>query len=806
MADTANPVTGPLQAGTVLQGRYAIDRLLGGGGMGMVYLARDQRLANRPCAIKEMVDHFIDQAQRIEANEYFAREADTLAQLKHQAIPAITDRFDDQNRHYLVMEYVEGRNLEEEMAARGGPLPEGLIIDIARQLCDVLAYLHGHEPPVIYRDMKPSNVMLTPKGRVVLIDFGIARLFKGARKGTMIGTLGFAPPEQYQGNVDPRSDIYSLGATLHYSLTGRDPEKFPPFAFPKVRELRPETSANLAGAIDAALSYDANNRPTSVQGFRDMMLYGAGLQSGGGGGVSARSGTADLSLMADELPRTAMLPQRKPKSAARRAVSFLIFCIILGGLAFGSTYIYSDPVLQDQLGIRAYIDSLPWKHEEAVARGRSHPLDFEQLTLALSTRDGTAIAAPQASFNDTELSNAQYLKWTATFKNGLAGLEGRSQKVEARFYDPNGLQIASSSSDLFIGPAQKTAEFSGVALMPSMTDKPAGEYKVALYSNNDLLGQNAFSVTQDLAARKKAEAEAAAAAAAEKADDEKRKDEARKLAMIEDRRRKPLELRGIEFLNTTKTGTPLSGSTSSFDASKVLFVGWQVTFENRLFGLEPAQYRVDAAYIGPTGNTLGSVNDWQNVTPNEKTATFSGRVGNSRGGAFVPGSYTVNFYLNGQYFGQKKFRVLADSGFPSSPSSGGYSGSGSGYPGSGGYGGGYSGGSGLGGGLSSTTPDVFGVTVATGTISGLPGGGHPSIELRLRPQINGFLHGDMVIHQDGFGAASIEGFVRQNHLQFQVPYGSETYYFEGQRHDDNLAGTFESSPSGGRGSWSAQAN
>src|ERR1700720_3995772 len=138
--DQSQPLPGPLAAGTVLQNRYEIERLLGGGGMGMVYLAHDHRLANRPCAIKEMVDHFIDQQQRLEANDYFAREADTLAQLKHQAIPAITDRFDDQNRHYLVMEYVEGRNLEEELAARGGqPLPEGLVIDAARQLCDVLA-------------------------------------------------------------------------------------------------------------------------------------------------------------------------------------------------------------------------------------------------------------------------------------------------------------------------------------------------------------------------------------------------------------------------------------------------------------------------------------------------------------------------------------------------------------------------------------------------------------------------------------------------------------------------------------------
>src|SRR6202022_1240203 len=206
----------PLTSGVILQNRYEIERLLGGGGMGMVCRAPHQPLANRPCAIKEMVDHFIDPQQRIEANEYFAREADTLAQLKHNAIPAISDRFDDQNRHYLVMEYVEGRDLEQELAARGGPLPEGLVIDIARQLCDVLAYLHGLTPPIVYRDMKPSNVMLTSRGRVVLVDFGIARLFKAQRKGTMIGTLGFAPPEQYQGVADPRGDIYSLGATLHY--------------------------------------------------------------------------------------------------------------------------------------------------------------------------------------------------------------------------------------------------------------------------------------------------------------------------------------------------------------------------------------------------------------------------------------------------------------------------------------------------------------------------------------------------------------------------------------------------------------
>ncbi len=784
--------TGPLAPGTILQGRYAIDRLLGGGGMGMVYLARDQRLANRPCAIKEMVDHFIDQAQRIEANEYFAREADTLAQLKHQAIPAITDRFELANRHYLVMEYVEGRNLEEELAVRGEPLPEGLVIDIARQLCDVLVYLHGLAPPIIYRDMKPSNVMLNSNGRVVLVDFGIARLFKAARKGTMIGTLGFAPPEQYQGLVDPRSDIYSLGATLHYVLTGRDPEKFPPFSFPPVRDLRPAVSSNLAGAIDAALAYEMDGRPGRIQDFRDMMLYGRGLEAGR---VTSTSGTGGLSQYQEQLDFVdEPVSYREPRSGLRRSIGLVIFLIVLGGAAFGGTYLYSNPELQMRLGLKPLFDGLPWKHEELLAKARENPLEFSGMTLALSTREGNAIAPPQSKFNDTDLTNARYLKWTATFKNLLAGLEGRDEKVEARFYDPAGLQIASSDTNIFVGPAQKTADFSGVALMPTMTDRAPGTYKVALYSDDKMLTQESFIVNQDVSAKNAAAASEAAAAAAAKAEELKRDEEARKLAMIDERRAKPLQLRAINFLNTTKTGTALSGATNSFNVSKVLFIGWQVSFENRLYKLEAGQYRVDAAYIGPDGRTLGSVNDYQPVSTNMKTVTFSGRVGNSRGGAFLPGTYTVNFYLNGQYFDAKKFEVLADAN-PSPYAS---------YPSSGGGGGGGAIGSSMGG--STSSGSLLGPTIATGTISGLRSGGNPELDLRLRPQPNGFLLGELVIHQSGFGMTAIDGYVRGDHLQFQVPYGTETYYFEGARSNDQISGTFESTPSGERGTWVTRTN
>ncbi|HZY60199.1 MAG TPA: serine/threonine-protein kinase, partial [Candidatus Binataceae bacterium] len=499
--------TGPLPSGTLLQNRYLIQKLIGGGGMGVVYLAQDQRLANRPCAIKEMVDHFIDPQQRREANEYFAREADTLAQLRHQAIPAISDRFDQANRHYLVMEYVEGRNLEEEMAALGHPLDEGVTIDIARQLCEVLAYLHGFTPSIVYRDMKPSNVMLTPRGKAMLIDFGIARLFKVASKGTMIGTLGFAPPEQYQGQVDPRSDIYSLGATLHYVLTGRDPEKFPPFSFPPTSSLRANLSPNLAGAIDRALSYTTEGRPQSVTEFRDMMLYGTGLDTAPIQ-VSPRSGTANLThttIMVEP-------PRRRRKSGLRRAVGFVIFTLIMGSLAFGGTYVYTHPEVQTQLGIKALLDGLPWKHQELVDKARQHPLEFERMTLQLSTREGKAVSPPKARFLDTELASNRYLAWVASFKNGLAGLEGRSEKVEARFFDPNGLQIAASDAKRFIGTAEVKADFSGVALIPDLSDRPHGNYKVGLFSGDKLLAEQQFSVDEDVTTKLKARAEKAAEA------------------------------------------------------------------------------------------------------------------------------------------------------------------------------------------------------------------------------------------------------------------------------------------------------
>src|SRR6202023_3931561 len=175
-------------------------------------------------------------------------------------IPRVFDRFSDQNHQYLVMEYIDGMTLEQKLQNAGGKMPGSEVIEVALQVLDTLEYLHNLEPPVIYRDLKPSNVMLTPSEQVKLLDFGIARLFQPLSNATMIGTQGYAPPEQDRGKVEFRSDLYALGATMHHALSGRDPAVEPPFSFPPLRKAAPAIDSNLAAAIDQALAYDVTRR------------------------------------------------------------------------------------------------------------------------------------------------------------------------------------------------------------------------------------------------------------------------------------------------------------------------------------------------------------------------------------------------------------------------------------------------------------------------------------------------------------------------------------------------------------------
>lgn len=207
----------------VLQRRYEVIDQLGQGGMGTVYLTRDLRLHGRTFVVKKLRDDFFRDEDKAKAMEFFMREIEVLSRLSHPNIVDIKDHFPEGDDYYIVMEYVEGKNLHEMLHERGEPFPEDQVMQWARQICQVLEYLHTNEPPVIYRDLKPSNIMIDTLGRVKLVDFGIARQYRDDSDNTHVVSAGYSPPEQYWGAAEPRSDIYALGATMYFLLTGQEP-------------------------------------------------------------------------------------------------------------------------------------------------------------------------------------------------------------------------------------------------------------------------------------------------------------------------------------------------------------------------------------------------------------------------------------------------------------------------------------------------------------------------------------------------------------------------------------------------------
>ena len=271
---------GLLQPGVTLQDRYLVLGVLGSGGMSSVYKGRDLHFPNvtKLVAVKEMLNLAADPAMYEMVVRNFEREADLLATLSHPAIPRIYDYFTQEASSYLVMEFIEGRDLERLLGDTDTFMAEEKVITWAVELCDVLTYLHGHQPqPVIFRDMKPSNVMIDQHAHIRLIDFGIARVFQPGQKGTMIGTEGYSPPEQYRGEASPAGDIYALGATLHHLLTRRDPRAEPPFSFSErpVRQINPQVSPELESVINAALAYDPKDRFSSAEAFKVALLSAA---------------------------------------------------------------------------------------------------------------------------------------------------------------------------------------------------------------------------------------------------------------------------------------------------------------------------------------------------------------------------------------------------------------------------------------------------------------------------------------------------------------------------------------------------
>jgi len=259
-----------LETARVLNGRYEIVRRIGGGGMGAVYLAKDRNLGDAPRAVKERKESHLDPAQHEKAIGDFKRESLLLTSLEHPSIPTIYDYFYDEalSRFYLVMKYISGGDLASRMrAALNGRIDEKTVTDWGMQVADVLEYLHSRPKPIIYRDLKPANLMIDGNtSRVMLIDFGIARWVSQQEKGvTAVGTMGYAPPELFSGRVQPASDVYSLGATMFHLLTGSDPQDNPLLIFdfsknPRPRQIAPSLSTEMEQILMRAVEYRPEDR------------------------------------------------------------------------------------------------------------------------------------------------------------------------------------------------------------------------------------------------------------------------------------------------------------------------------------------------------------------------------------------------------------------------------------------------------------------------------------------------------------------------------------------------------------------
>src|SRR5437016_12172219 len=270
-----------LEAGTVLNHRYEVVRRIGGGGMGAVYLAKDRNLGDAPRAVKEMIESHLDDTQHEKAIADFKRESLLLTELEHPSIPTVYDYFyeEESERFYLVMKFIPGSDLASRLrASPGGRIDELTVTEWGMQVADVLHYLHTRPQPIIYRDLKPANLMFDSNlNRIMLIDFGIARWLNKKEKGvTAVGTMGYAPPELFSGQADPRVDIYSLGATMFHLVTGSDPQDNPLLIFdftknPRPRQICPALSSEIEKILTRAVEYKPEHRFQSGAEMRDVL-------------------------------------------------------------------------------------------------------------------------------------------------------------------------------------------------------------------------------------------------------------------------------------------------------------------------------------------------------------------------------------------------------------------------------------------------------------------------------------------------------------------------------------------------------
>ncbi|MBX3006297.1 MAG: serine/threonine protein kinase [Anaerolineales bacterium] len=278
----------PLDAGEILRERYQIKEFISRGGMGSIYLAEDLRLEGRQCAVKEVrLDPSLSEETLNQTRAQFLREATVLARLDHPNLPKVSDFFSEGESDYLVMDYVPGgdlRTLMMEARQTDEFLHETEVLAWAGQIAAALNYLHSQDPPILHRDVKPSNLKLTPNGVVKLVDFGLVKILAAQEDTVTIvqgrGTALYTPLEQYggdTGHTDVRSDVYALGATLYHLLCNTPPvearERFlHPEQMPSLRTLNPEVSPRTERAVMWALSLHPEERPQSIAEFQEALF------------------------------------------------------------------------------------------------------------------------------------------------------------------------------------------------------------------------------------------------------------------------------------------------------------------------------------------------------------------------------------------------------------------------------------------------------------------------------------------------------------------------------------------------------
>ena len=248
-----------LEIGSLVDGKYKILNKVGQGGMSVVYLAMNEK-ANKQWAVKEVRKDGVLDFESVKQG--LVAETDILKKLSHPNLPSIVDVIDTNDSFIIIMDYIQGNSLNKALEEFGAQ-PQDLVITWAKQLCDVLGYLHSRTPAIIYRDMKPANIMLKPDGNITLIDFGTAREYKEKNLAdtTCLGTVGYAAPEQFggMGQTDARTDIYCLGATLYHLVTGMNPCE-PPYEIKPIREINPTLSSGLERIIQKCTQRNPEDR------------------------------------------------------------------------------------------------------------------------------------------------------------------------------------------------------------------------------------------------------------------------------------------------------------------------------------------------------------------------------------------------------------------------------------------------------------------------------------------------------------------------------------------------------------------